>query len=215
MFSVMDKNYDFYQFELSFETVDFTYVDVFVADNFVNVLDWSLFVTSFDGNKKVSFIDLTKRVEIELEEPFNECHATLDHDYRQANCVFKCKAEQFVRRLNCTLTGYYWSVDYEFCEGEISSSVEFDADCVAKCPKECVSAKFDVLISGYEADLLTIYVTYQDTSYMELSETPKMDGFSVIAEIGGHLGLFIGITFMSLLEFLEYVSDIFLMFYKR
>jgi hypothetical protein len=41
-----------------------------------------------------------------------------------------------------------------------------------------------------------------------------MSGFSLMNEIGGAMGLFVGITCMSLLEFLEFFWELFLIFYK-
>lgn len=50
---------------------------------------------------------------------------------------------------------------------------------------------------------------YSDISYIEVSQTPKMNGFSLISNIGVALGLFIGIRFLSMVELLEYLTEIF------
>ena len=53
-----------------------------------------------------------------------------------------------------------------------------------------------------------------DLSYIEISQTPKMSGYSLLNEIGGALGLFVGITCLSLLEFLEFFFELVFVFYK-
>jgi len=61
---------------------------------------------------------------------------------------------------------------------------------------------------------LLFNIWYLDLNYIELSQTPKMSGYSLLNEIGGALSLFVGITFLSLFELLEYLFEIFLVFYK-
>jgi hypothetical protein len=55
---------------------------------------------------------------------------------------------------------------------------------------------------------------FLDLNYIEIRQTPKMSGYSLLNEIGGALSLFVGITFLSLLEFLEYFFEIILVLYK-
>ena len=216
--AVHDKNTDLFQFGIA-DQANFSYIDVFIMDNYLNLLDWSLYVTTFDPTKKTMFIDLTKRIEVKLEVPYSQCQTVADPTYRHANCDYQCRNDQFAAHFNCTLTSYYSLEGYQFCHDEqVAAAValaEFDSLCQTQCPQECTSTKFDALISGYSDSALTFYITYQDTSYIEIRETAKMKGYSLIAEIGGALGLFVGITFLSLLEFLEYFSDIFLILFKR
>jgi hypothetical protein len=41
-----------------------------------------------------------------------------------------------------------------------------------------------------------------------------MSDFSLLNEIGGALGLFVGVTFLSILELLEYLFEVFFVLYK-
>lgn len=48
-------------------------------------------------------------------------------------------------------------------------------------------------------------------SYLEISQTPKMTGFSLISETGGALGLFVGITFLRLFGvFIRFIGSFFI-----
>ena len=46
-------------------------------------------------------------------------------------------------------------------------------------------------------------------SYMESTESPKMDWVSLLANIGGHLGLFLNVGFFSLCEIFTMAFEIF------
>ena len=99
-------------------------------------------------------------------------------------------------------------------------SYKFDSVCDQECPKECGSTKFDERVDNFEYtshpnDSLSIHVYYSDLSYIMISQTPKTTRFSLLNEIGGALSLFVGVTFLSLLEFFEYFFEIFFVFYRK
>ena len=53
-----------------------------------------------------------------------------------------------------------------------------------------------------------ISISYESLSYALSTETPKMDVVSLLAEIGGNLGLFLGLSVFSLFEFIEALMEI-------
>ena len=71
-------------------------MDFFVSDNYINALDWSEFKTSIVPRRSnVMFIDLEKRVETRLGEPYGRCKEDIsDETYRKRNCLIQCKNEQ-------------------------------------------------------------------------------------------------------------------------
>jgi hypothetical protein len=83
--------------------------------------------------------------------------------------------------------------------------------CDVECPQECTLIKYSADLSYNDRRDVpqSIRVQFADISYFEISQVPKMTGFNLMNEIGGALGLFIGITFMSLLEALEFLSEVF------
>jgi len=109
------------------------------------------------------------------------------------------------------LRNYYSYSGHGVCNEGISNSLEFDSVCDRECPKECTTTKFNTLLNKYDLKLasnstnkLVFYIWYLDTSYIEISQTPKMSGYSLLNEIDGALGLFVGISFLSILELFEY-----------
>jgi hypothetical protein len=58
--------------------------------------------------------------------------------------------------------------------------------------------------------LTVLYVYFNDLKYTFISEEPKTELFNVISNIGGILGLFLGISFLSFVELFEILFEIFI-----
>jgi hypothetical protein len=67
---------------------------------------------------------------------------------------------------------------------------------------EAINDKNDTSYINYN-----IYVYYQDLKYTLISEQPKVELFGLISNLGGILGLFIGFSFISLLELFELIAE--------
>ena len=207
-------------FKIDLNTVKFRLVYVFLSDNYDNILDWSQYITRYFYVENFFDINIQKEVELKLEEPYNRCRNVSDITYRQANCLAQCTNNNFASRYNCTLRNFYSiSGSDRSCKGVIANFSEYNTVCEEQCPKECSTTKFDVLINNPDVgsnfnNTVEFKVFYLDLSYSEIKQTAKMSGYSLLNEIGGALGLFVGITFLSLFEFLEYLFEIFLMFYN-
>jgi tetrahydromethanopterin S-methyltransferase subunit F len=76
----------------------------------------------------------------------------------------------------------------------------------------------DILIVKYSSDFKTyenvsktfvsINVYYEDLKYTLISQQPKIELFGLISNLGGILGLFIGFSFISLLEIIEVLAEL-------
>ena len=51
-------------------------------------------------------------------------------------------------------------------------------------------------------------VYYDDLKYTLIKQQPKIELFDLISNIGGTLGLFLGFSFISLLELFEVVAEL-------
>ena len=131
---------------------------------------------------------------------------------------------------------YTVSADIDYCsiDGELvcATSVwlainEINAECVPKCPLECSHMAFEVMQNinvwkdveffrirfPYFVDHLTLVanailleIMYNDLAYVETLEEPKMSGEDLLAAIGGHLHLFLGMSLLSFIELIELIS---------
>ena len=65
-----------------------------------------------------------------------------------------------------------------------------------------------------QKSFMVIFVYYNDLKYTLISEEPKTELFILISEIGGILGLFLGISFLSFFELFEILFEIFHTFFS-
>ncbi len=207
-YTISDSFVFFVNFSIGFRSIN-----IFLSDTHDNILDWSQYVTTSYNVKGLYFFNFEKEVEVRLEEPYNHCQNVSDITYRQSNCLAKCKNEKIASKYNCTLRNFYSIPGYSFCNYS-----EFDSVCKEQCLKECVSTKFDIFFNNPEissnfSDIVEFRFYFLDLSYLEITQTPKMSGYPLLNEIGGALGLFVGVTFLSLLEMLEFFFEVFFVFY--
>ena len=63
--------------------------------------------------------------------------------------------------------------------------------------------------------IVRVNIFYESLSYTLATESPKLDGISLLGEIGGNLGLFLGISVFSVCEVIEVAIEIFFILNKR
>jgi hypothetical protein len=108
--------------------------------------------------------------------------------------------------------------------------------CSIYCPLECDSIRYDLTISKSKflidnfifqmksgqypineffdritlkdtQNIVVVSINYKELEYTNIKEIPKMDFFDLISNIGGNLGLFIGISFLSFAEIIEFLIE--------
>jgi len=77
--------------------------------------------------------------------------------------------------------------------------------CQNNCPDECNYVLYTTayVYNGNTPGYTTVNINYEDFSYILNSETPKITFYNLIGSIGGLFGLFLGCSFVSLIEILE------------
>ena len=81
------------------------------------------------------------------------------------------------------------------------------------CPLECDTFGYDISINSHfdeeylSSNKTVISVYYEDLRYTLISQNPKFDFVDLISSIGGSLGLFLGISFISFVELFEVLSE--------
>jgi len=64
-------------------------------------------------------------------------------------------------------------------------------------------------------NITAIYVFYEDLKYTLISQQPKLQFIDLISNIGGSLGLFVGISFISFLELFEILIEIIFIYFEK
>jgi hypothetical protein len=62
---------------------------------------------------------------------------------------------------------------------------------------------------------LVLNVFYKEFKYTYIGQEARTEGFTFASNVGGILGLFLGISFMSFLEIAEILIDVFFILYKE
>ena len=114
-----------------------------------------------------------------------------------------------------------------------SQLLEWKINCSDNCPLECETISYSTTqqaidykpspsrflkskeaikqlnnISGISDEMLrrsmlSLYIYYEDLTYAEIGQIPKVTGPDLISDIGGTLGLFLGVSLMSFVEVIE------------
>ena len=110
----------------------------------------------------------------------------------------------------------------------------------SECPLECDFIDFDYTYSSSDFDIesfflenyyekpdesvdlksikkriVSFYVYYSQLRYTEIKETPSMSLIDLLANIGGTIGLFIGISVLSFVEIVEFLMEIIIIYFEK
>ena len=210
------------------------YFFVFITDNYLNGFD-DFFPTPFPHGKLYGISIIKSETEKKLGEPYNPCKEFPNEKYHKMNCVYQCIFENMSYRYNCTLRDSLFKIDrFEECEKSLSESVQFrdnaalfSKNCNNKCPTGCESVKFsthyvqqeisDSYYANEAKNSSTFFeFTVSDLSYLKITQIPKKTTFEFVsADIGGALGLFMGISFLNFIEIFEFILHIFFILFIR
>ena len=78
-----------------------------------------------------------------------------------------------------------------------------------------LSDKYEIKHENIRESILKLNVYYEHLYFVRISETAKMDFFNLVSGVGGTMGLFIGISFMSFLEIFQLCFRIILILIRR
>ena len=178
--------------------------------------------TTINNNNNISLV-----VDIADRFLFDEV-VRVTSKYSRANCVSFCTQMLITQQCGCNSrrlsyqqdpsTVAICSLDKELgCVQDVWRAVtNISAQCIPKCPLECAQQRF-----SYVLDTSSVYplgsgleltVMYDNLGYAELNEEVKMTSFELFGTVGGHLHIFLGMSFMSFAEIGEKQKYLFLFF---
>ena len=102
-------------------------------------------------------------------------------------------------------------------------------ECEQNCPLECESVKYDSQITSFKLDTnyflinrskssesyASLNIFYPYLEYTLIVETPKVSPIDLVANLGGVLGVFLGLSIFNFVELLELACLIIYFFYKK
>ena len=127
----------------------------------------------------------------------------LSNDYVMTNCLPLCPLE-------CNITKYRTSLRYHPFNGHLY------VDYVKQNPKlasQFVNQTIDANAVSYNVVSMNIF--YESLSYEYSDEVAQIDIVALLANIGGNLGLFLGVSLLSICELIEILIEIFILKFKK
>jgi hypothetical protein len=147
-----------------------------------------------------------------------------------------CSSSNFVSLYNKSVCNYNSYCHNEFFLNDYKDRLVME--CIEKCPLECYHSFFKRSISSYQLlgnvyvdmlekqfkrdfirrkndstmakeSIVQVYIYYDKLSYSFSSETPQMSIASLLAYIGGNLGLLLGVSIFSVCEIVEVLIEIY------
>ena len=87
---------------------------------------------------------------------------------------------------------------------------ELDAECAKFCPLECNTENYDVSLitkefSSDNKNYIDLYINYNSLSYYNYDESPSISVYNLVSNIGGAIGLLLGMSLLSIFEILEMI----------
>ena len=192
---------------------------VFIADNDWNSFD-KLEPYFVEKDSRYDFEIAKEFNEVKLPEPYNQCKQHLSvKSYHRSICIDTCLYREIRNKYNCSFLLSLYSFDgLKQCDNFITFyKKEFLRICNERCPLEsCHSEKYNPIIRTYKKEGLNYFrFSFKDLSTLNITQIPKTDLFTFINNIGGGLGLFMGIAFPNLIEFLQFIVEIFLIAFNH
>ena len=125
------------------------------------------------------------------------------HDFCSNNCPFECAQSVFQVDINYadqSITNYLYSYIFDNYYWCLYYILYFNWD------SNCETSLFTMLDFTYlYQDTSQVAIRYESLAYKKLEEEPKINGEELLGIIGGHLGLFLGMSLLSFVELIEFV----------
>ena len=122
---------------------------------------------------------------------------TLRGDFINDKCIPRCPLE-------CNQTEYKTSLSsYQLIGNQFVSKIEKNQ----RIAKDFLNRTLDS--TTVEKSFVRINIFYDSLSYTLTTESPEMNFISLLASIGGNLGLFLGVSVFSICELIEMIIEIF------
>jgi hypothetical protein len=186
---------------------------VFVAENYLKSIENIDFLRIILNN--LNEIEIEKEsIEMKLPEPYNQCKEfPIDKHYHQWNCIETCIYREIKNKYNCTYPLSLFEIpDLKQCDIPNKTMNTFQKEfsgCNKECPENCYSEKLSFSIRSNERGGYTdLKFSFRDLSTLNITQIPKIDAFTFINNIGGGLGLFMGIALPNLIEFIQFIFEI-------
>ena len=149
--------------------------------------------------------------------------------YTQRECKRMFQVLKFIETSNCNCSVH--SLDDELYQKCFYKNNNKTKECYTRfmdtfnidhflqyCPRECDFFSYDItpytLFNNYSDNKFHLRVYYEDLKYTHISQQAKTEFVGLISNIGGSLGLFVGVSFISFLEMFEVLAEFLFIYFE-
>ncbi|XP_061175625.1 degenerin deg-1-like [Saccostrea echinata] len=130
----------------------------------------------------------------------------LENNLLDCNCRSPCRQKIY----DTSLSGRAWpsqkflkeNIMVDICDG--SRNWFFAKECNKVLSNDASASDIDRLSENF----LKAVIYYEDLNYEEIREEPMYDGFQLISDVGGALGLFMGASILSFVEIFQFFIEL-------
>jgi len=139
---------------------------------------------------------------LKKQKPYSQCTGELNSIYSQYYDLFlkekmltKCDCP-----LECDMTSYILTTSIaEYPTKSYANNLLNESKIISRFTK----SKDKITHDDLKSRLISVNIFYNDLNHLVISEEVKMSIISLISYIGGTLSLFLGMSFLSFIEFVE------------
>ncbi len=155
--------------------------------------------------------------------------------YSKNDCYDLCIREFIMNKCDCFVDlnsfseNCFINMNRSDCVDEIYQKFlheqnEIPNECIEYCPNECDSINYKIKLNSFIIDdqflninnysrsisdnIVNLAIYYPNKQYTLISQIPIMQVFDLVSNIGGIISLFIGFSFLTLVEFIDVVLKI-------
>ena len=151
----------------------------------------------------------------------NDCINACIRKYTMNKCKCNLEITSFlacfdnIQISNCLLKNYYALMNKTYSTPD---------SCFSSCPIECNSINYKIHQNSfiltdqflqfgnypnyYKDNYVDIAIYYPTKQYTLITQSPKMQLFDLVSSVGGIMGLFIGFSFLTLIEIIDIIFKI-------
>ena len=154
------------------------------------------------------------------------------YEYSQSMCISFCQVDRIGRNCSlgfssinaptnldnlCSVNDFYSPIELYFYLFDLYNfyfkNENFEKECVKMCPLECKSEQYELSLirnKGYrnlksEGGYIRVDLNFDSVSYVNYEESPSISVYNLVSNIGGAIGLLLGMSLLSIFEVLEMI----------
>ncbi len=165
-----------------------------------DVVDFNFLQTEFNYSEAACTIDCF------YTKIANSCNCALSGEYRADKEPFRSLPPCTIRDTCCVLLQQAASMSCS-CPPPCKASIYKMTSSYSSFPANLYSAQFSNNYTNLQEDLVMVNIFYESLSITSEVTSRAYDIIALLSDIGGQLGLFLGISVISVVEFAVWVLD--------